>query len=104
MKKLHRFILVVLMVFSVNVFADHPKDEIPPQAILVDINGLVCDFCARALEKVFAKQESVDSIHVDLDSKLVTIYFNNDPLLDDATITQYINDAGYSVEEIHRGS
>ena len=104
MKKLNSLVLIVLVVFSASAFADHPKEKIPPRSIFVDINGLVCDFCARALEKVFGKQDSVENISVDLDSKVVTIHFNSDQLLDDQTITRYINDAGYSVEEIHRGS
>ncbi len=66
-------------------------------SVYVDVNGLVCDFCARALEKVFGKEEAVDNIDVNLDSKVVTINFKDDQSLDNETITTMIQDAGYHV-------
>lgn len=69
-------------------------------AVQIDINGLVCDFCAQALEKVFGKTDAVKDIEVNLDTKIVTIHFKEGQTLDDAVITTLINDAGYSVQEI----
>ena len=68
----------------------------------VSVNGLVCDFCARALEKVFGKEEAVKGIDVNLDTKMITINFNKGQSLDNETITNLITDAGYNVEGIHR--
>lgn len=68
----------------------------------VSVNGLVCDFCARALEKVFGKEEAVKGIDVNLDTKMITINFNEGQSLDNETITKLITDAGYNVEGIHR--
>lgn len=70
--------------------------------IHVKVKGLVCDFCARALEKVFSKQEAVSDIDVNLDTKIITINLNEGRTIDDATITQLITDSGYNVEGIHR--
>lgn len=67
----------------------------------VSVNGLVCDFCARALEKVFGKQDAVNDIDVNLDSKIITIDFKDGQRLDDETIKQLIQDSGYNVESIH---
>lgn len=69
----------------------------------VDVNGLVCDFCARALEKIFSKQEVVENINVDLDEKVITINYVEGGSLDDETITQLITDSGYNVEAIRHG-
>ncbi len=94
--------LIVILIFSLlisTVNADHPEGTIK-----VDIYGLVCDFCARALEKVFSKEDAVEGIDVDLDTKVVTIHLNAEYSLSDNVIKQYIIDAGYNVEEIHRGS
>ena len=71
--------------------------------VYADVNGLVCDFCARALEKVFDKQEAVESIHVDLDKKVVAIHFNEGQRLDHETITRLITDSGYNVRRIRHG-
>jgi copper chaperone CopZ len=79
-----------------------PKIKDANHTITVKINGLVCDFCARALEKVFGKREEVSGIDVNLDTKIVTIGFKKDADIDDATITKLITDAGYNVVEIKR--
>jgi copper chaperone CopZ len=68
----------------------------------VSVNGLVCDFCAQALEKTFGKKEEVKAIDVNLDTKIVTVNFNDGMNLSDEVLTQIITDAGYNVEGIHR--
>lgn len=68
----------------------------------VSVNGLVCDFCARALEKTFAKQSEVKGIDVNLKTKIVTVNFNDGQTLNNDTLTQIITDSGYNVEGIHR--
>lgn len=67
-----------------------------------DVNGLVCDFCAQALEKVFSKKTEVENITVNLDEKVVTINFKEGQNLDDETLKEMINDSGYAVTEIRR--
>jgi copper chaperone CopZ len=68
----------------------------------ISVNGLVCDFCARALEKTFGKRDEVKAIDVNLETKIVTVNFNDGQTLDDETLTQIITDSGYNVEGIHR--
>ena len=68
--------------------------------VYVDVDGLVCDFCARALEKVFSKQASVESIDVDLDKKIVTIFFKKAQKLQDEEIAELITNSGYSIKSI----
>ncbi len=85
--------LTTLILFTNAAYASTAK---------VDVNGLVCDFCARALEKVFGKQDAVENINVDLDKKIVTINFKEGQNLDDETLTKLITDSGYAVEKIRR--
>ena len=68
--------------------------------IYADVNGLVCDFCAQALEKVFGKQDAVADIDVDLNTKVITITLKAGQHLDDATISKLITDSGYAVRAI----
>jgi len=116
------FILTLLTTFTLNapVFANHEAghnhadmseaDASTATTSIADanttaiaqINGLVCDFCAQALEKVFSKRDEVVGINVNLDTKLVTIGFKKDATIDDETITQLITDAGYNVVKIER--
>ncbi len=69
----------------------------------VKVNGLVCDFCARALEKVFSKKDEVAGIDVDLNNGSVSIVMNPDTTLDDKILEQLITDSGYNVVAINKG-
>ena len=40
--------------------------------VTAKVNGMVCDFCARAVTKVFGKEAAVENVHVDLDKGEIT--------------------------------
>jgi len=86
------FILIVLF----NFFFSTGNTRV----IYAYVNGLVCDFCARSLEKTFEKEESVKSITIDLQLKVLTIVLKEDKILEDSQIIKLVNDAGYDVKEI----
>ena len=112
-------LITVFITFTSPAFANHeghnhsdmtqkdmqktmPGVKNADHVITVQIDGLVCDFCARALEKVFGKRAEVTGIDVNLNTKLVTIGLNKGADIDDATITKLITDAGYNVVKINR--
>ncbi len=95
MKKLSIFLVLGVLVLSSPAWALSKQVD-------VKINGLVCDFCAQAMEKVFGKQDEVADISVDLDTKIVTINMKDGQNMDDDFITKLITDSGYNVEEIMR--
>ncbi len=72
------------------------------ETVQVKVDGLVCDFCARALEKVFGAREEVGDITVDLDKGSVLIHLKPGQSLDDATVSKLITDAGYNIANIDR--
>ena len=72
--------------------------------ITAKVNGLVCDFCAQALRKVFKKEAAVEDISVDLDSGNVLIALKDGETLDDATIKKLIRKSGYSLVSIERSA
>ena len=39
------------------------------QPVVVDVLGVVCDFCATAMNKIFGKRKEVAAVYVDLDKK-----------------------------------
>jgi len=49
--------------------------------IVATVNGLVCDFCAQALKKVFQKEEAVKALKVDLDAGEVRIFLKEGQML-----------------------
>ncbi|MDD9900300.1 MAG: cation transporter [Alphaproteobacteria bacterium] len=98
MKTIKTFIFAIAFtIVSLPAFAAE-------NVITVEVNGLVCDFCARATEKVIGKQEGVESVKVDLTTKHVLIHMKEGHTLSDDVLTGLISDSGYSVSKISRGA
>ena len=72
------------------------------EVIKTDVNGLICAFCATAIEKTVGKIDGVDSVKVDLDARVVTTVTKGDIQVSDAALTKAIEDAGYVVVDIKR--
>ena len=68
----------------------------------VKVNGLVCDFCARALEKIFGKRSEVAGIEVDLDRGKVTIALKPGETIQEKTLKKLINNSGYNMVSVNR--
>jgi tRNA-binding EMAP/Myf-like protein len=48
------------------------------QIAIVSVSGMVCDFCARGIEKTFSKDNTVLKLDVDLSGGKVLIAFDKD--------------------------
>jgi cation transport ATPase len=70
--------------------------------VVVAVNGLVCDFCAQAIDRSFRRRPEVNDVRVDLTAKLVSIDFRPNQNLDDDTIRQIVTRAGYTVTGVRR--
>ena len=89
--------------FSMSGFSDSGNLECSKiNLVNVEVNGMVCDFCARALEKVFSKKQEVATIDVDLDNGKIAINFNDGENLEDSTIQKLVTNSGYDVVKINR--
>ena len=78
--------------------------EITNNIININVNGMVCDFCAQSIEKVFMKRIEVKGINVNLEDQKVVIYLDKETNIEDTTISNIFEDAGYTVEAISRNS
>lgn len=111
--------MIMAATLSVNANAAHPtghthvgeKMEAPAPvaadaragtAVNIKVNGLVCDFCAQAINKVFRKQEAVADLDVNLSSKYIKVWFKEGLRLSDEVLTQMVMDAGYNVVSIEQ--
>src|SRR5436309_14079354 len=81
-----------------------PGAAVAAADVVVKVNGLVCDFCARSLEKTFRKTGKVSGVSVDLTAKEVRLKFAAGATLDDATIRKLVKDAGYAVVSVQRSA
>lgn len=98
---LFAFALAAFLGFSpISAQANHTAEHANLHTISIQVNGLVCDFCARALEKVFYKQDGVEGVKVDLDTHLVELDVQDGTKLPDDLITQLVTDSGYNVVSI----
>jgi copper chaperone CopZ len=93
-------ILVFIGVFSLPARAHHVPTH--PNDVTVKVDGMVCDFCAQSIAKLFQKKPEVDKVNINLDSKEVAIDFKTGVTLPNEEINKVIDYAGYSVAEIIR--
>ena len=70
--------------------------------ITMKIKGLICDFCAQAIEKVFFKQKEVSSIWLSLEDKILRVNLKKGKSLTDTLLKKLIGDAGYNLVSIKR--
>ena len=62
-----------------NKFVSNLEDS---QIAVVDVIGMVCDFCARGIAKTFKKDKSVLSIDIDLSRGKVLIAYDTEKEVD----------------------
>ena len=99
MKNFKYFLASLLLCLSLNSNADE-KDRFGE--IHVSVNGLVCDFCAQSIQKLFNKEESVEAVNINMDEGMIKIDLKDGYNMDDNLITKLITDSGYNVERIYR--
>lgn len=52
------------------------------QVAIVDVKGMVCDFCARGIEKTFYDDKEVKKVSVDLGSGKVLVAYSDNKKID----------------------
>lgn len=73
-----------------NRFSKFIKNLEDLQIVIVSVKGMVCDFCARGLEKTFKKDGSVKKIDVDLKKGKIFIAYTSDKNINFNDIKQKI--------------
>ena len=59
-----------------NMFAEFTSSLSNMQIVVVDVNGMVCDFCARGIEKTFYNDYDVKKVKVSLEQGKVLIAYS----------------------------
>jgi len=63
---------------------------------VIKVKGMVCDFCAQSVTKVFLKHDNVKDIKVDLDTQTISLSFKNkENNLSEEQIKKGIHYSGY---------
>ena len=74
------------------------------EIVTAKVNGMVCDFCARAVSKVFGKRDEVAGVDVDLDEGQIIVTMNDGQTLDDDTVRNLIRKSGYAFVSLERST
>ena len=74
----------------------------PAATIEMDVNGLVCAFCAQGIEKKLRAFPATADVVVSLEKKLVAVALKPGQNISDSDLTAALTNAGYSVKAIHR--
>lgn len=70
--------------------------------VVMNVDGMVCDFCTRSVEAEMRKEKDVTDVKIDLSAKTVTLLMKPDAKLDDASLLKKIDYAGYKTTNIAR--
>jgi copper chaperone CopZ len=73
-----------------------------PATIEMDVDGLVCAFCAQGIEKKLRKQEATADVLVSLEHKLVAVALKPGQDIGDKVLDEVLTEAGYSLRGVRR--
>ncbi len=90
---LKSILLTVLLLMATAVQAE---------TIEMKVNGLVCAFCARGIEKTFHKNPAVADVVVSLEDRLVAVQVKEGTDISDQELRATLTDAGYDIKTIER--
>lgn len=92
-----------LEISSANITSPNVKiTPLKKGSILIHVNGMVCEFCAVGLDKMFAKNDAVSYITVSLKNGTVLIHLKENQNITDQVITSTIENNGLTVRDIVR--
>jgi len=72
------------------------------KTIEMDVNGLVCAFCAQGIEKTLKGFPETAGVFVSLEHRIVAVQLKDGVDINDAALTKAITDAGYKLVAIRR--
>ncbi|MFN7550799.1 MAG: heavy-metal-associated domain-containing protein [Pseudomonadota bacterium] len=88
--------LLLTLVFAGSAVAEAPR------TIRMEVNGLVCAFCAHGIQRALEKYPAAGEVFVDLEDRLVAVELEDGGDITDADLGTAMNDAGYTVVSIAR--
>jgi len=72
------------------------------KSLEIEVNGLVCAFCAQGIEKTLKRFPATQAVYVNLENRLVAVQLKDGSDIDDSAMREAITNAGYTVVEIRR--
>lgn len=88
--------------FVLFVFAFTSQIAIAATSIKAEVNGMVCAFCAKGIEKKLNAMPEGKGAFVDLKNRVVVMELKDGQEVTLEKFTQVIKDAGYTVSKIEK--
>ena len=89
-----RLILIALLLGATSTLS--------ARTIELEVNGLVCAFCAQGIEKSMKQFPATEGVFVSLEHRLVAVALKDGQDISDADIIAAIKDAGYTTVNVTR--
>lgn len=90
--------LLAIVVIAIGMSSGIARAAV--QTIKVEVNGMVCAFCAQGIEKKMRSLSQTQDVYVDLKHKIVAVQLKEGQTLSPDTVRDLIKDAGYEVSKI----
>lgn len=88
-------LLMAILLWIVSPFA-------AAKTVEMEVNGLVCGFCAQGIEKTLKTLPATEGVFVSLENRLVAVKLKDGTDIDDAALHKALKDSGYTVVAIRR--
>ncbi len=72
------------------------------RSLRMEVNGLVCAFCANGITAAFEKQPAAGEVFVSLEDRLVAVELKDGQDIPDDVAKTLLTDAGYTVVGLQR--
>jgi copper chaperone CopZ len=90
----YKFLMAILLLIASPLAA--------AKTVEMEVNGLVCGFCAQGIEKTLKALPATEGVFVSLENRLVAVKLKDGNDIDDAALRKALKDSGYTVVAIHR--
>jgi mercuric ion binding protein len=99
MKLVRTTAIALLLVATAGARAQGPERTVEMQ-----VDGLVCGFCAQGIRKNLATQASIEDVLVDLERGMVAIALREGQDIDDETLRRSLEKSGFALRNVRRTS
>lgn len=72
------------------------------RSVEMEVNGLVCAFCAQGISKAIRKLPATQDVFVNLEHRIVAVQLKDGQDIPDETLRAAVTDAGYATVKIER--
>jgi len=99
--KLFKGITLIALLWAGLAAAAQPPSQ-SATTIEMDVDGLVCAFCAQGIEKKLRKEAATANVFVSLEHKLVAVALKPQQDIADEALKTLLTEAGYTLRSVRR--